>query len=258
MWEEYLREAISAGQAVKDIILEIYDRGFDVEIKSDNSPVTLADKKADAFLRGYLHERFPTHAFLTEESEDDLSRLDNDYVWIIDPVDGTRDFVAKDGQFTTNIALSYKHEIVVGVIVIPITNEIYYASKGQGSFYLKDGVTTQIHVNDKTTDLKVLTSVFYFTDKEIEIINRHRDKITTYDKYGSSIKACKIAHGKAEISYRMTTKTKEWDTAASQIIVEEAGGIFLEPDGHRITYNKQDYHNHKGFIIVNRIENFLL
>lgn len=258
MYEEFLKEALNAGLEARKIILDIYGRDFTVETKDDDSPVTLADKKSDAFLREYLHNKFPTHGFLTEESDDDLSRLDNDYVWIIDPVDGTRDFVAKDGQFATNIALCYKHEIIVGVIIIPITGEIYYATKGDGSYYIKDGVTTKIHVNDKLDNLTVLTSVFYFTDEELEIINKHRDRISRYDKYGSSIKACKIAQGLAEISYRMSKKTKEWDTAAPQIIVEEAGGVFLEPDGNRITYNKKDYHNHKGFIIANRIENVLL
>lgn len=258
MWEEYLNEAINVAKLAKDIILEVYHQDFAVENKSDNSPVTLADKRSDKLIREYLGNKFPSIAFLTEESDDDLSRLDNDYVWIIDPLDGTMNFIARDDQFAINIALCYKHKIVMGLVYIPITGEYYYATEGGGSYYSDGKTTTKIHVSDKVDNLICLTSPFYFYPEELEIINRHRDRITSIERYGSSIKPCRIAHGLGEVSYRMTSKTKEWDTAAPQIIVEEAGGIFVEPDGNVITYNKKDVINHKGYIILNRKENFLL
>ncbi len=259
MWENELKHAIFAGLKAKDKILEIYEKGFDVEIKEDDSPVTLADKTADKMIKDYLSNVFPKHAFLTEESEDNKERLSNDYVWIVDPVDGTKDFVAKDGGFTTNIALSYKHEVVVGVVVIPVTGEVYFASKGNGAYYQnKDGEIVKIHVNDKLSDLTVLCSVFHSNEKEIALIEKHKDKIKEVKRYGSSLKPCRIAHGLAELSYRMSAGTKEWDTAASQIIVEEAGGVFLQPDLTRLTYNREDVYNRKGYIIANRIENILL
>lgn len=258
MWEKELEKAIEAGLLAKEKILEIYEKGFDVEIKEDNSPVTIADKTADQIIKDYLSKAFPTHAFLTEESEDNLERLNNDFVWIVDPVDGTKDFVAHDGGFTTNIALSYKHRLVVGVVIIPVTGEIYYASKDNGAFYLKDGKATRIHVNDKLEDLTCLCSVFHMNAKEEEIIKRHADKIKTVARYGSSLKPCRIAHGLAEITYRISAGTKEWDTAASQIIVTEAGGLFVEPDGSEITYNREDVYNRKGYVVVNRKENILL
>lgn len=259
MWEKELDAALLAARKAKVAIMEIYEKGFDVEIKEDNSPVTLADKTADKIIRDTLHKLFPTHAFLTEESEDNLDRLNNDYVWIVDPVDGTKDFVARDGGFTTNIALAYKHELVVGVVLVPVTGEIYYAVKGNGSYYLdRDGNKEKIHVNDKTENLTCLRSVFHFNEEEQAIIDKHSDKITKIEKFGSSLKPCRIAHGKAEITYRMSAGTKEWDTAACQIIVEEAGGLFIEPDGSKITYNRKDVYNRKGYIVVNRKENILL
>ena len=258
MWEKELEAAIKAGLLAKEKIMEFYRNGFDVEIKSDNSPVTIADKTADQIIREYLHKVFPTHAFLTEESTDNLERLNNDYVWIVDPVDGTKDFVAKDGQFTTNIALSYKHELVVGVVIAPALDEMYYASKGNGSYFKKDGETAiRIHVNDKLDDLTMLTSVFHFTKDEEEFIARHQDKIKHVMKRGSSLKPCAIAHGLAEITFRSSPNTKEWDTAACQIIVTEAGGLFLQPDGSEIRYNREDVYNRKGYIVVNRKENLL-
>lgn len=258
MWEKELKAAIEAGLLAKEKILEIYHQPFDVEIKEDNSPVTLADKTADKIIHDYLAKLFPDYAFLTEESDDNLERLNNDFVWIVDPVDGTKDFVARDGGFTTNIALAYKHEVVVGVVIVPVTGEIYYASKGNGAFYRKDLLLERIHVNDKTDDLTCLRSVFHFNEDEKNLIEKHFDKIKHVEKFGSSLKPCRIAHGKAEITYRLSAGTKEWDTAASQIIVEEAGGLFVEPDGTPIRYNRKDVYNRKGYVVVNRKENILL
>lgn len=258
MWEKQLNVAIEAGVKAIKGILEIYNTQFDVEIKDDQSPVTLADKNADQTIREYLHSKFPEYALLTEESIDDKNRLKNDYVWIVDPVDGTKDFVARDGGFCTNIALSYKHEAVVGVVVVPLTGEIYFASKGMGAFYRYKGITERIHVNNKTENLTVLRSVFHSQAIEDEIIAKHADKIKKQEKFGSALKPCRIAHGLAELSYRLSDGTKEWDTAACQVIVEQAGGIFLEPDRSRIMYNREDVYNRKGYVICNRIENFLL
>ena len=258
MWEEQLNAAIEAGVKAIKGILEIYNTDFDVEIKDDNSPVTLADKNADKVIREYLHEKYPEYAFLTEESTDDKSRLNNDFVWVVDPVDGTKDFVAKDGGFTTNIALSYKHEAVVGVVVVPLTGEIYYAAKGMGAFYRHQGITKRIHVNDKLDNLIVYKSVFHSTKQEEVMYEKYKDKIAKIEKWGSALKPCRIAQGLGELSYRLTDGTKEWDTAASQVIVEEAGGIFLDTKGQRIMYNREDVHNRIGYVICNRIENFLL
>ena len=258
MWEEQLNAAIEAGVKAIEGILKIYNTDFDVEIKDDNSPVTLADKNADKVIREYLHNKYPTYAFLTEESTDDKSRLNNDFVWIVDPVDGTKDFVARDGGFTTNIALAYKHEAVVGVVVVPLTGEVYFAAKGLGAFYRHDGITERIHVNDKLDNLIVYKSVFHSKPNEEEMYLKYKDKIAKIEKWGSALKPCRIARGLGELSYRLSDGTKEWDTAASQVIVEEAGGVFLDTKGQRMMYNREDVHNRIGYVICNRKENFLL
>ena len=258
-WEKELHAMIEAGLLAKEKIMEIYHQKFDIEIKEDDSPVTIADKTADRIIREYLGSKFPTYAFLTEESEDNDARLSNDYVFIVDPVDGTKDFIARDDQFTTNIALAYKHKVVVGVVIAPARDEIYFASENNGSFYQKIGEkAVRIYANDKLNDLTFLTSVFHFTKEEQDLINRHSDKIKNVMKLGSSLKPCAIAHGLAEITFRSSPNTKEWDTAASQIIVEEAGGLFIEPNGSPIRYNRKDVYNRNGYIVVNRKENILL
>ena len=240
-------------------ILEVYNTDFSVEIKEDSSPVTIADQEADRIIKEYLSEKFPTYSFLTEESVDNLSRLNNEFVFIVDPVDGTKDFVAKNDEFTTNIALCQNHEIVVGVVSIPVSGEIYFAIKGRGSYYLSsvEAEPIKIHVSDKMDDLTLYLSRFHATDEEKKQLKSF-PQIKHVEAHGSSIKACYIAHGKGELHYRFSSGTKEWDTAAIQIIVEEAGGIFIKPDGTRYTYNREDVYNREGYIITNRKENILI
>ena len=258
MFERELKKMIEACQKAKIEIMKIYNQEFDVEIKDDDSPVTLADKTADRLIRELLSKEFPSYAFLTEESEDDLERRKNDYLFVVDPVDGTKDFVAKDDMFTTNVALVYKEEVVAGVVYIPARDEYYYGIKNQGAYYVKEGQEPiRVHDNDKLEDLTMLVSVFHTTKKETDIYENNRDRISKMERYGSAIKACRIAHGLAEVSFRLGSGTKEWDTAASQIVVLEAGGIFAKPDLSEIKYNRIDVYNREGFVILNRKENLL-
>ena len=257
-YEKELNAAIKAAEDAMKVILDYYHKGFEVETKEDNSPVTSADKASDKLIREELEKQFPNYAFLTEEEADDKSRLENDFVWIIDPLDGTKDFVAHDDGFTVNIALAYKHEAILGVVAIPVQNTIYYATKGSGAYVKHENSSKKIHVNNKKEDLTCLTSVFHFTEEEKAMTIKHADKIKHIEKCGSSIKSCYIAEGKAEITYRLNDGTKEWDTAAFQIIVEEAGGFVLKPNGERIFYNREDVYNREGYVVINNKENFLL
>ena len=261
MFERELEVALNAVNSVRELILEIYNSdNLGVEIKEDNSPVTKADKAADKKIREILSGAFPFYSMLTEESVDDKSRLKNDYVWVVDPIDGTKDFIAKNGEFTVNIGLSYKHKAVLGVILIPVTGEIYYGAEGLGSYYLKDkdSKPQKIHVNDKTKNLTTLTSNFHHNQNEIEMIKKHSDVIAKEIHIGSTLKGCWIASGKAEYHYRYSSNTKEWDTCAMQAVIENAGGYILKFDGTPICYNREDVYNRDGYIICNRKENFLL
>lgn len=256
MYEKELQAALEAACKASQIILSYYEKGFSIEQKSDNSPVTEADINADKEIVDYLVKLFPSYSFLTEESTDDLSRINSDFVWIIDPLDGTNDFVNKGNEFSTNIALCNKHDVVVAVVMFPALNEIFYAVKGCGSFKIKDNNIKQIHVNDKTDKLTCLISKYHFNSKEKDLIDKHLDKIQNSIPVGAALKACRIAEGEAEVSFRFSEGTKEWDTAAPQLIVEEAGGLFLEPNGNRMLYNRKDVYNHYGYVISNNITNF--
>lgn len=255
MYSKQLELALVAAKAARKVVMEIYNANSAVvEIKDDDSPVTQADKAADTLIREILHGQYPEYGMLTEESSEDFGRLEKDYVWIVDPIDGTKDFIARDGEFTINIALSYRHEIVVGVISIPALDTIYYASKGQGSYRIKDGKTARINTSNKVDNLIALVSHFHQTDKDVEYLDSHKDIITKIVKCGSSLKACRIAEGSADFNIKIGSGTKEWDIAASDIIVNEAGGIFAKPNGEKIHYNREDVYNREGFIITNKLQ----
>ena len=261
MFERELEVALLAVNSVRELILDVYNSdNFGVEIKEDNSPVTKADKAADKKIREILSGAFPLYSLLTEESVDDKTRLKNDYVWIVDPIDGTKDFVAKNGEFSVNIGLSYKHKAVLGVILIPVSGEIYFAVEGKGSFYQmnESSKPIQIHVNDKIDDLTAFLSNFHLNEIERAMIEKHSDVIKHQRRVGSTIKGCLIAKGEGEYHYRFSSNTKEWDTCAMQAIVEEAGGYILKFNGERILYNREDVYNRDGYIICNRKENFLI
>ena len=260
MYERELQCCLDVLKEANRIALEIYNsRYFKIEIKEDDSPVTIADKTIDKLLRETLSKEFPGYGMLTEESIDDKSRLDKDYVWIIDPIDGTKDFIGKTDEFSINIGLSYKHQPVFGIISVPAINFIYYGIKGEGAYKIDDkGRVTKIHVNDKLDKLICLTSRYHFKQEEKDLIEKYKDKIDEYNAVGSTVKGCRIAEGKAELHYRISEGTKEWDTCAMQAVVEAAGGYILKLDGTPITYNREDVYNHGGYVICNRLENFLL
>ena len=173
-------------------VMEYYKNGFDVEIKSDNSPVTDADKQSDLIIKSFLKEKFPTYAFLTEESNDDKSRLNEKYVFIIDPLDGTKDFVAKDDMFAINIALVEEHTPVVGVVGIPAQNKIYFAIKDYGSYLLENDALKRIYASDRTDNLIMSCSVFHSGKTDQEIFDKFQNRILKKHPLGSYKKLKKL------------------------------------------------------------------
>ncbi|HZK26887.1 MAG TPA: 3'(2'),5'-bisphosphate nucleotidase CysQ [Thermoclostridium sp.] len=237
------------------IILDIYKKDFFVDYKDDSSPVTEADKKANDFIVDKLKNKYPECAILAEESKDDPARLNNDWCFIVDPLDGTKEFIKKNDEFTVNIALSYKGKPVMGVIGIPVAKELYFAVKGHGAFFEKGGHVKKIHVSTKTEDIRLMMSRSHKSDKLLQLIEKNR--IKDIKSAGSAIKGCLIAKGEAEVYYRFGY-TMEWDTAAMQCIVEEAGGILRQMDDSEMTYNRVNNLNDKGFYIINHPNNKLI
>ena len=236
--------------------MEVYNDVTDmqVEYKDGDMPLTAADKKSNKVIVEGLKAAFPEYAVLSEEEKDDLSRLENDYCFVVDPLDGTKEFIKRNGQFTVNIALAYQHKSVMGVIYVPVTGELYYAADGVGSFLEdKDGVHT-LKVSDRLEDWRVVMSSSHGCAEMDALIEKYN--IKNFVKMGSSLKGCLVARGDAEIYYRHNP-TMEWDTAAMQNIVENAGGIFKQMDDSEMTYNREDSLNAKGFYVINNIKNKL-
>ena len=142
-----LKTALQAIQQASKIVMDVYHKRFDVQFKEDQSEVTIADLESDRIIRKILQEKFPNDGFLSEETKDNQERLNKDFCWIIDPLDGTKDFVNHTNEFSINIALSYKHEIILGVIAIPYLDKIYYATYNQGAYKIEKEQITKIHAN---------------------------------------------------------------------------------------------------------------
>ncbi len=245
--------ALDAGR----LIMEIYKTNFEVETKSDESPVTAADKGSDALIRKELSSAFPEAAFLTEESTDDLSRLDKEWVFIVDPLDGTSDFVKRDGEFAVLIALVHYHEPVVGIIYAPNQKLFYYAIKGEGAYRLEGEKAVRLHVSQREGhDLRCLVSRSHFNDAEKAYIDERREHFSEILPMGAALKFARIAEGNAEVSYRLSPGTKEWDVAPGNLILNEAGGLMLKPDGTAYRYNREDVCNRDGYILANSRGNF--
>ncbi len=247
-----IRAAIEAGH----VIMDIRNSGFGIRSKSDGSPVTAADIAADRKIASILAECFPEIPRLTEETADRADeRLKSEYCFIIDPLDGTKEFVRGSEEFTVNIALSRGDTPVIGVIYIPCTDTLYYASKDHGAYRLEStsirelSEAVPIRVSDQRNDLTLVTG----HTKVAQIIDRVGG-IVTVRPLGSSLKGCLVADGSVDICV-CPHPTHEWDTAAMQCICTEAGGVMRLLCGDELRCNQVDTVNHDGFYILNHAEN---
>ncbi|MCS6822816.1 MAG: 3'(2'),5'-bisphosphate nucleotidase CysQ [Cytophagaceae bacterium] len=229
------RIAIEAGKK----ILEVYNRKDFYELierKSDRSPVTLADKQANEFIETQLKKHFPHIPVLSEEGKNipyEQRRLWNEY-WLVDPLDGTKEFIKRNGEFTVNIALIKNHYPMAGVIYAPATDTLYYASDNI-AMSKKKNEKQILRVSERKTSLISIGSRSHADAAEKLVLSKY--DIIENISIGSSLKFCFIAEGKADIYYRHGP-TMEWDTAAGQAILEAAGGVMLNMQNERFYYNK--------------------
>lgn len=259
MWSKELEVARKAAVKAGREIMKVYESDFSntVEYKTDNSPLTRADKASNDIIVSILRGAFPTYAILSEEEKDDKERMNNPFCFIVDPLDGTKEFIKRNGQFTVNIALAYKNRPVMGIIYVPATGDLFYASQNEGAYLAKpSGEKEKLHVsaNVDRSILKAVVSGSHSCEEMERMIEEYQIKDLL--RIGSSLKGCLVAKGDADIYFRHNP-TMEWDTAAMQCIVEEAGGIFRQMDDSEMTYNRENSLNGKGFYAINRIENRL-
>jgi 3'(2'), 5'-bisphosphate nucleotidase len=240
----------SIAQKAGDEIMKIYQQDFEVDYKADNSPITKADIKSNEIITESLKDLHPEIPILSEENKQISYKIRKnwEYFWLIDPLDGTKEFVKTNGEFTVNIALIYKNMPVLGIVYAPALNLIYYAQKDRGAFKQEKNKKPQrlpIYNHIRNDILKVVVSKSHYnqeTKKFVDNLKNQYEKIE-FINIGSSLKFCLIAEGKADI-YPRLAPTMEWDTAAGQAVVEEAGGEVVKfKIKTSLKYHKEDLLN---------------
>jgi 3'(2'), 5'-bisphosphate nucleotidase len=232
-------------------IMEVYDTDFDVVTKDDSSPLTQADMAAHDTIIAGLSRLTPELPILSEESASIpfAERASWNRYWLVDPLDGTREFIKRNGEFTVNIALIDDHESVLGVIYTPVTGVTYYAARGAGAFkQTPDSEAVAIHARKKSPDSTIVAGSRSHRGDSLEAF---LSRIGDYEilSMGSSLKSCLVAEGSADI-YPRLGPTSEWDTAAAQCIVEEAGGRLTKTDMQPLRYNTKDSLLNPHFLVV--------
>jgi len=242
--EKIIDGMVKAGEKV----LEVYETDFSTEKKDDDSPITQADIESNKILKEVLGEI--GIAILSEEDIDDKKRLSEEKIWIIDPLDGTTDFVNKTGEFTIMVGLVENHKSVLGLIYWPIKKKMYLAESGKGAF-CHDGEWKKIEVSvmSEIQNCHALVSRHHLSEKEKKLLDEMEISVVT--NIGSSLKVTEIASGDAEIYLTTTNKMKQWDTCASNCIISEAGGKMTDISGNELLYNTELVNHENGILVTN-------
>lgn len=241
---------VSIAHQAGDAIMEVYNTDFAVESKADSSPLTLADQRANNIIQHSLFNYYPDIPYLSEESKDISyeQRKSWNRFWLIDPLDGTKEFIKKNGEFTVNIALIENGVPVVGVVYAPALNKTYVAANGIGAFRLEMERYLPIGQNRINhwfkSELKIVASRSHLSDETKQYIDKLSiDKKIDFVSSGSSLKFCLVAEGEADI-YPRLAPTMEWDTAAAHAIANNAGCKVINLEtGMSLTYNKSNLLN---------------
>lgn len=260
MLTKELEIAIAAARKAGEVVLNYYSRKIIEEEKlgADNysEPVTAADRAASRVIVEALRLAFPADAVLSEEEKDDVeARTLKRRVWIIDPIDGTRGFINRDGDFAIQIGLAEGGEPILGVVYIPVYDVLYSASKGSGAFAVAAGGEPKPVQSSTKTD---------FTEMSIATSRDHRSPratrinqffgIKNEERRGSiGIKVGLIVEQKCDLYINLSPRTKFWDTCGPQMILEEAGGALTDMFGERIRYDIEDVQNNWGVIASNGV-----
>lgn len=256
-----LQSVIALCHQAGKAILEVYHRseGMDINTKADDSPVTAADLAAHALLAPGLQSLLEGVPVLSEEGNlpDFATRSVWDRYWLIDPLDGTKEFIRRNGEFTVNVALIEQGAPVLGVVHVPVTGITYAGIPGEGAIKLVLGQATPIHTRpliptiQSGHPIEVVASRRHGTEKVDRLLERvaHNLGEVSTQNIGSSLKLCLIAEGKADF-YPRLAPTCEWDTAAAQAVVEAAGGMVLNDQLKTLRYNHKDGLLNPDFFVI--------
>lgn len=242
-YHQYLESVITIAKSAGAAIMQVYATDFNVDYKNDNSPLTQADLAAHYVIINALKQLTPHIPILSEESEgiDNEIRKNWSQYWLIDPLDGTREFVKRNGEFTVNIALIDQHTSVLGVVYAPVDDLLYFATSAHGA-YKQAGTNSALKIHTKKLDPKrpIIAGSRSHSDEKMQRflhnIKNHTGLTPELISMGSSLKICLVAEGLADV-YPRLGPTSEWDTAAAHCILQEAGGDIVEVSGSTLRYN---------------------
>ncbi len=250
------KEAATAREAcllAGEIIRRHYERGEDTtRLKADQSPVTAADLEAEAAILALVRERFPDDGILSEETADDGRRLGISRVWIVDPLDGTRDFVARTGDFAVLVGLTIDGRAALGAVYEPAHDDLYWAATGLGAHRRVAGRKQEITTSGASALPALRIGVTRFNPTPG--LRRFLDEsglAAQVVQIGASAKMMALARGDLEISVCLNADEKEWDTCAPEVIVREAGGAVTDLDGAPFCYNQPDVRHRRGILMSN-------
>ena len=255
--DQTLREGVIAlAHHAANEILNVYDSEFAVQHKADDSPLTAADLAAHRCIVAGLQALTPDIPVLSEESKDISTEQRRQWsrFWLVDPLDGTREFVKRHGEFTVNIALIEDGVATFGVIQQPVTARLWYGTAGQGAYRREAGQERAIRVQaPASVPLRVAVSRSHRDARTLEMLEKLPAHIEM--NCGSSLKFCSIAEGALDF-YPRFGRTSEWDTAAGQIILEAAGGALRDLQGRPFRYNQRDTLLNGDFLAVGDVALF--
>ena len=250
--KQLIDELIVISKEAGEAILSVYNSDFDYQMKDDLSPLTEADKISHQIIYKRLTEITPDIPIISEEGSSIAFNIRSSWkqYWLIDPLDGTKEFLKRNGEFTVNIALIENNRPILGIIHIPITNETYWGSKKTGSFYTKgnkDAKKISVSKGIKSY-IRIMASRSHSSDT-LESLLKKIEKYKIINR-GSSLKFCLIASGYADV-YPRFGPTSEWDTAAGEAIVTFAGGMVVTLENKLIKYNLKESYLNPSFIVSN-------
>ncbi len=226
-----------------DLIMDIYRTDFEVATKSDASPVTEADERAEALILPELEKLLPEVPIVAEEAVAAGAMPETaGTFWLVDPLDGTKEFISKNGEFTVNIALVIEGKPVLGLVYAPALEQLYVGIDGQGA-YLED-VNGRHEISAREVPEEGLTAVVSRSHNDAQALERFLSgrKLAQTVSTGSSLKLCLVAAGQADL-YPRLGRTMEWDIAAGHAILSAAGGVLTELDGTPFLYGKPEFAN---------------
>ena len=240
-------KVIAIAKEAGDAIMNIYNKEYVIEKKQDNSLLTAADLAANTIIIAGL-KNISAHPILSEEVKDTLERLSHEFVWIVDPLDGTSDFIKKNGEFSVMIGLVQNNTPIFGLSYEPATQKCYYAQKGIGAFLLETGKEVQkLHVSD-ITNVTQMTVISSRSHPEKDSIAKKLGITKQILSGGIGVKIGKMIEKKADIYYNTSSYTSIWDTCAPHCIIEEAGGKMTDLNGNSLLYNTKETKNLHGVL----------